>query len=217
MSDDFKRIVSEIHSDVDSHPDEIFIVDEDDTHITVSDIIEFERNYCITDTDAITKEWLKEKIIITPSAKKRINKENITDWIFNKIPKETYQTLNRLVFISNDEKDFDYLCELKNEDFDDLLQIHNLPDDNQLGINWSADCYVIIHVGNIVKSTNKMVSNGELYDYEKEDCIRWGILTTIAHELRHLEQENPYLSEEIYKSFIDDPEEDAETFAQSIV
>ena len=217
MTKDFKDTKYNIHKDIAKYEDEIYLIEETDDSITVIDMTDgFERTYCITDTDAMTKDWLSEKIIITPSAKESglIDKDEITNWIFNKIPKETYQTVNKVVFIYNDEKDFDYLCNLKDEDFDNLLEVHDLPSDNQIGINWMTDCYIIIHIGNIVKSSEDMIHNGELYTYEKNDCIKWGIFTTIAHELRHLQQANPYISESV--KFLDDPEEDAEEFARTV-
>ena len=37
------------------------------------------------------------------------------------------------------------------------------------------------------------------------------------HEFRHLQQNNPYVSDEVRKSFKPDPEADAEDFARDVV
>lgn len=223
MSDDFKRIKDEIYHDVKEYPDAVCILEESDSSIFVEDDTDgYSWRYEFTDTDAMDSAWLSDRIVVTPSTQETgiLNIESLKEFILSFIPKETYQTLNRLVFVSDLEKDWDYLWEYKDEridtDFSDLLEMHSLPD-GLLGINWSTNCVVVVNVGEIINTVREMLESGEIYDYEYSSEVIIGLKTTIAHEFRHLQQNNPYVSEAVRKTFLDDPEIDAESFARDIV
>ena len=216
MSDDFKRIIADIHDDAKDN-DDFMIEEETDTFIAVWDNMDdIDRRYTITDTDALSEEWLSSKIIITPSADKEMpmGRPDIVRWIMNHIPKENYQTLNKLIFIYDDEADFDWLYELFNSNEYDynLLEVHNLPDENQLGINWYEQCCAVVNIKTIKQTTRSLITDEIIEDYEYNSAVTYGLLTTIAHEIRHIAQANPYINENI--PFENDPEEDAENFAQ---
>lgn len=223
MSDAYRHIKDEIHRDLKEYQDDMFLLDETDSSIYVDDYRDgYGIKYEITDTDVMTRDWLSEKLIVTPEAVKTgvVTKDSILDFVFNRIPKEAYQNLNKIIVIGDEEKDFDWLSDELERFPDtsyDLLEVHNLPDDNQLGINWHSDSIIVIHVGNIIKTTDEMIEDGDLYEWERNGFIIEGIKTTLAHEIRHLWQSNPYVGEEALQSFLDDPEEDAERFARDVV
>ena len=125
-------------------------------------------------------------------------------------------TVSRIVFIYDDEADWDELFE--DERIGNLLEEQNFPDDGQLGITWATANICIVHVRNIVEGTQKLFETGQLYAWEKAGCINEGILTTIAHEIRHIAQNNPYLPENVLGQSPDDSDEDdAEAFAQNFL
>lgn len=239
MSNDFKRIVEAIHSDAEPDCDEafnnesVFISEETDKTITIYDYTDapFEHVICYTDTETMTKEWLKQKIIILTSAANNETVkpylDNMVNWIFSVLPKECYQTLNRLVFCSYTdedgyERDNEELSHIQLEDwhldFYELLESHDLPDyENCLGITWEADNIVVINVGHVKDCVDKMLKAEEILDDEYNREIFIALHATIAHEFRHLEQNDPYVSEETFNSFLSDPEEDAEEFAHKYV
>ena len=70
---------------------------------------------------------------------------------------------------------------------------------------------------NIEKCVDEMIEQGEISLYEREDEIEIGIKTTIAHELRHLAQDDPYFDRSQVSWNYRDPEADAEQFARDVV
>lgn len=239
MSNDFKRIVEAIHSDAESDCDDafenesVYIDDETENTITIYDYTDapFEHIIRYTDAEVMTEEWLKQKIIILTSAANNETVkpylDNMANWIFSVLPKECYQTLNRLVFCSYTdeegyERDNEELSHIPlddwHTDFYDLLEEHELPDYNEyLGISWQADNIVIVNVGHIKECVDKMLKEDEIGEWEYDREIRIALHATIAHEFRHLEQNDPYISEETFKSFLPDAEDDAEEFAYKYV
>lgn len=243
MSDEFKKILEDIKTDAqEENPEEldyetgVLIYDETDTYISVGVFDDGdEHRFRITDPEAIDLNWLASRIVVTPGAAalhyeihsdiadcevNYISTESILNWVFDNIPKECYQTLNRLVLTTDSEEDFNYLYDLKIpegfSDFNDLLEIHSLPDEHCIGISWADDDVIVIDVGHIIDKTKEMLQNGEIFDYEYNSTIYDGIYMTIAHEIRHLQQNNPYVSDSVRTSFLSDPEIDAEEFARDI-
>lgn len=228
MSDNYKDTVKEIHemtsqyNEDDMGYDGVFIGDEASDSIFIYDYTDtFEYAYRIYDIDTIDKDWLKKRTIITPSAEKtgHVNIDHIIDWMFNKIPKETFRTLTRLVFIYDDVNDYDYLRDIRIDDyihdFYELLESHELPDEHQLGLSWATAFCSIINIKAITDTVDEMLKKGEIFDYEYATEIDIGIKMTIAHELRHLQQNDQFVSDEIAKDFLADDEEDAEEFART--
>lgn len=98
--------------------DGIYIEDETPESILVYDYTDngWEHIYRIWDEAAITKDWLKERIVVTPSLHNAIktgalktadfDMDTLVDWVFTHVPKSTFRTLNRLVFIYDCEDDY---------------------------------------------------------------------------------------------------------------
>ena len=57
-----------------------------------------------------------------------------------------------------------------------------------------------------------MIDNGDIYEWEEKSETDIGIKSTIAHEIRHLAQDDPFC-----KECYTDPEEDAEQFARDVM
>ena len=195
----------------------VAIEEENGDGITVYDITDypFDRTYTIASPKVMTKKWLRDRIVVTPSAKNMgIDVNTVADWLHKNLEKRFYSTLQYIVFCGDDEEgDFDYLRDL-NDFFYSALEEHDLPSDSQIGINWFSASCVIIHVGNIFIGTRKMIESGEIYDWEENLCNNQGVAETLVHEIRHLAQSNPYIPDEFFGSLDPNPEEDAEIFAR---
>lgn len=232
MSASFELIRKAVHKDAVKEPDVISIEEETESSIFVHDLEDgiFDKYYRICDTAIMDKDWLLKRVIITPSLAKASEQGKdlwsvptpfeevygvISDFVMSCIPKETYRTLNRLVLMYDDEQDFDYLQEVPIgdyiEDFDYLLDAHDLPSEHGVGITWTSDCITVIHVKNIKDASDELLRSGEITAAEHDEDVMRGILMTIAHEFRHLQQSNPYQDEST--KFLSDPELDAEDFA----
>ena len=234
MSKDFEETKQAIHEDI-INPEykELLTVDEEtDTSILVCDMTDecFTQYYCITDTDVMDKDWLRGKIIVTPSLQRASTDvkgpwnnpvpfsdilNEIMTFLLDFVPKTAYQTLNRLILIYDDVEDEDYLSEVKidgwHEDFDYLLEDHGgLPSDKLCGISWARDCVTIVNVRSIQQATEEMIRSGECSRENKGSDIMRGVLMTVAHEFRHLQQDNPYSDK---TGMQPDRERDAEDFA----
>ena len=212
----FRRIKESIQLDTAEDPENFYVLDEGEDFIECEDISSG-RLARYEDISGIGSNWIRDKIVLASSVK-GVNVRDIADFVFDYIPREIYQTLNKMVFIANDEADFDELFDsLESITGYQLLECHNFPSDNQLGISWVNDCCVVIHVGNIEKCVDEMIEQGEISSHERESEIDIGIKTTVAHELRHLAQDDPYFDRSQVSWNYKDPEADAEQFARDIV
>lgn len=199
--------------------DDLFVEKISHKEISVFDMMDGETEelrYTIRNPEFMTRNWLESKLIITKSARKKklINENAIVNWLFSYLPKEMYLTLQQLIFVYNDEKDVDELY--ADERVGELLEIHDLSRQGCLGITWKSECIIVVHLGNILREAVKLLRDGYIYPWEFRDDINNNILATIAHEMRHLAQYNPYLPEEILSQDSDD-EDDAENFARDFV
>jgi hypothetical protein len=197
---------------------EVEILAESNDSIVVYDNADImDRDYEIKNPNILTKDWLKEHTIITPSVNElpqKINVDKMIDWVYENIDKDMYLTLERIIICNDEEKDFDYLRDY-NDELYSQLECNDLPSENQLGIMWYDASIVVVNFGTIIKTTNEMIEDGYLYEYEKNDNINYGLISTLAHEIRHLAQANPYLPEDVLQQCGDD-EEDAEQYAINI-
>lgn len=193
------------------------ITDENDNHITVyEDIDGFSREYTITNPDAITKEWINERIIVTDSVKEldiSINIEKLAEFATS-LDKNMLLTLENIIIVNDAEKDYDYLSALDDE-FAQMLEVSDLPDENLVGLMWFSYQKVFLNLGSIIKATDELIEDGIGYDYEREQDINRGIATTLVHEIRHLAQANPYLEANKLNQKGND-EEDAENYADMV-
>ena len=183
--------------------------------VEVMDDIDFSRTYEIYNPDYMDLNFINDRVIISKSvqdSKFPINRQVLCEWIYKNIPKYIYMNLQKIIFVYDNDEDYDELTSLIDED---ILETNSLPFENILGIEWHSDDIVVVSVKNIETETNQMLLRGDLEKEEVETCINNGIMTTLVHELRHLAQNNLYLPERILKQTQDD-EEDAESFALDI-
>ncbi len=214
MSSDFQKIKESIHADASAEPDLIYILDEGDDFIEYEDAAYPER-LCRYEDGFDNPEWIKARILCSP-ALKDFDVDDIANFVHGYLEKDTYRSLRYLIFIKDDEADFDYfLDKLESITGYSLLEAHCFPAEDQLGISWIADCCSVVHIGNIEKAVDEEIEMCDISASERENEINIGIKTTVAHELRHLMQNDPYRQAEIW--FEDDPEEDAEQFARDAV
>ena len=122
--------------------------------------------------------------------------------------------MNYLIFIDDIEAASDWLID-HDPHFSELLEVHDLPVDN-LGVLWYTESIIVINLENIETGMNALVEEGLVFDWEISSFANHEILLTIIHEIRHLAQGNPYLSEDILNQKTDD-ETDAENYAQTFL
>ena len=205
----FANIKAQIHENEDG--ESFFILDEGDDFIEMESTVEPIKVCRYENMYEISSDWIKDRIITSSSV--NIDKDDMAKFVFEHIPKETYQTLRYLIFIKDDEADFDELFDqLESITGYPLLEVHDFPHGDQLGITWTVDCCCVVHVGNIEKEIDRMVRDGDIDEWERAPETEIGIMTTIAHELRHLQQTDLFLQSDVV--FLSDPEEDAEEFAR---
>ena len=175
IMDLFKRICSDIREDVKkaSNRDILSIEKETPRFITIFDYMdEVDRFYTINNPKYMDRKFLQDKLVITNSVKRsrkyHIDTTKMLDWLYKNLPKEMWMTLNKIVIINKDE-DFDELYQ--KEDFSDLLEAHELPDDDNdlLGITWFSEDIVVISLKNIIKlvscNLNILYNSKEMCNY----------------------------------------------------
>ena len=198
------------------------LVDKVDDGLSVIDATEapFEHCYTLRKPSAMSLDWLKSRMVATPSAVALgVDTDAVAKWLHKNLEKFFYCTLERIIFVgggddATDDQDFDYLYFLDN-DIASNLEEHSLPSSNMLGISWITANTAVVHVGNVIRTTKEMVDDGDLYDWEEHDVVNEGVAVSVVHELRHLAQNNPYIPEESFRQISADPETDAEQFARN--
>ena len=168
------------------------VLEQDETKVCVYDE-DYEREFCLYKPTAMTADWLKNKIVITQSAKDCgfcPDAEVLANWLIANFGKEYYLNLNKIVFSFDEDADYDELCQ--NEDFEEMFDAgHYFPCEECLGIYWNEYDTVVISIQNILASCREIETKDDMYfDMSKEMNI--GIMTTLLHELGHLGQNNPY-------------------------
>lgn len=214
MGELFEQIKRAVHEDAElAGPDEFAILSEDEHSITVWDYYndDLDRECTITDPDVITPEWVAERTLITSSAGEiasRIDMSALYKYLCD-YARETLCTLDRMLFVNNTESDFDELC-TKEGDWRDILDVNDLPD--ELGIMWHERSMVLVNIGECERCVKEMADAGEIDEDEVGDEFNRAIVTTLLHELRHLEQSNPYIPDSVFNAISPDMEEDAEEY-----
>lgn len=218
----FEEIKQQIHATNDRGYEEtrMWIINEARDLITVGDDTgEHPSSYTIYDPDKIDMKWFTDRIIITdtvPESGYNIDGDTLAQWLADGIDHKMCMTLNNIVFMYDDDKDWD---ELSGTDFwdryEESMSLSGLPTENQMGLAWYNDQVIFINMKAITNTADEMVRDGDLYDYEKEDCINDQIAMTLAHEIRHLAQQNPYLPEDMLCR-LGDNEKDAEQYANMV-
>lgn len=210
---DYKKLIEE---DI-TNGEPIEIVELNDNYITIIDETEVYREITFYNPLSINTNWIKNKTIITPSADNceyKIDIEKISNWISKYIEPDFLSILNTIIFLGDNDEDYSYLRNYSNEFYCEL-QESDLPYDEVMGLSWWSFNKVFIHLGNIHKTVDELIDEGIFEADEKEKEINYGILTTLAHELRHLAQSNPYLPDSILQQRSDD-ETDAEDYARNL-
>lgn len=161
--------------------DEIEISESDDTHIAFYDYnAEGYRYFYFNET--LTIDSLKDRIYISPSLLKLINKENLLNFIFNEIDRNALMTVDKICFMY-EESDYEWLFNLTGDEYSLCIQ-----EDELLGLTWVERSIVIIDVKNLINSSKEIeeadISDGYISHFF-EDVYK-GFLSTIFHELRHL-------------------------------
>lgn len=219
----FKQMARDIKSDA-AQSCNIEILEETETKISVWDNMDLiDREYTITAESEIDRAYYDSRLIFTPSISDlpfSLQRNKILDFL-SILDAMLSMTLESIVFCNDEEKDFDYLRNLSDEFYSEL-EVNDLPGESNhlLGINWYTENKVFINVGEIYRSSQDLLANGDLLKSEFLDCVNWGIITTLVHELRHLEQSNPYVPKAEFQmseaETNEDMEDDAENYAKNI-
>ena len=100
--------------------DEIEISESDDTHIAFYDYnAEGYRYFYFNET--LTIDSLKDRIYISPSLSKLINKENLLNFIFNEIDRNALMTVDKICFMY-EESDYEWLFNLTGDEYSLCIQ-----------------------------------------------------------------------------------------------
>ena len=207
MDSIYKKMRKMIEEDMDlAYDNEMSIISEDENHITIWDYY----------NDDIDRNYVKDRIILTKSASETIDLDvdSLCDYLCEHA-KNTLINLEEIIFISDYDEDFEELYKRKDGyNWSDILETNDLPSDGMLGMMWFERSMVVINIGEILKATEEMAKNGEIYPKDVPEEFNIGIVTTLLHELRHLEQANPYIPAIEFDQISMDPETDAEEYAR---
>lgn len=202
------------------------IISYNDNRIFVEENVDnlIDRRYIIYNLDNKTEEELEDflsgKIYVTESCKKYLKEyegddsegffldtEKLVKLLARKLPREVYMNLNKIIFICLEED----CSELeKNEDlFGGEIIANDIPgEDDLLGKFWYVNSYILINV----KNCASVIQFADCFGDFMNEWNR-NIMMAILHELRHLEQNNTYIPEEVLSLVSEDIEEDAKEFA----
>lgn len=221
----FKSIVKKIEYDAlhSTNDNYVTIQEQDDNHITIFDALTGEINsatYTIYNPTIINRKYVEKRILFSDDALQKsslypICPEAIIDYISNKVDKHMLLTIEKFVFITDEEEEDDSIYLDKSIE-NGLIAGHSFPDENTIGIYWIDENIVLVNIkavqDNAIFALQQLNITNET-EYKKETSI--GIITTLLHEIRHAAQINSYLPEDILNPISDDDEIDAEEYART--
>lgn len=194
----------------------VYFSHDENNRVSVQEYVNGEaRDYTIHNPAYIDRQWIHDRIIITPSARKSgfcPDKRKTADWIAKVINPCMLMDMENIVFVADTEQDFEYLQEFG---WGDELETNSLPDGTVVGISWFFHQKAFVNLKAIINDTDEMVNDGIIWEDERSHEIRRGTAMTIAHEIRHIAQANPYLPSDILNQMSDD-ENDAEEYAETV-
>ena len=207
------------NTDGNEYGDEYFNVSYvSDTSIEISEYLDGNcREYTETDPAVINKDWIRDRIIITDSAIEldlHVDPEIMAEWISDSVDATILMTLDHIIITNNSEEDYDFLS-MMDDRYAYMLECSDLPGEETAGLMWYNYQMVFVNMGTLVSSADEMVADGLLYEWERNSEINEWVATTVAHEIRHLAQANPFMREDILQQVGDD-EADAEEYALRI-
>lgn len=207
----YKDIRAAVQADIDSGAPMYILEESDSEFIVVDDRELMSRAIRYTSYERITLAWLRERILVTGSARRHgIDTGVLADYLCCVVPKGALQSLEHIVFISDTDADWDELFPLL-EDLhgNPILEACDLPD-GDLGIAWVNYQTAVIDLQAIEQAAAEVSEQAFLDEEEKEI----GIATTVLHELFHLVQNDPYAPDALFRGLPDDPELQAEVWAR---
>lgn len=172
----------------------------------------------IANPSLINENWIKEKIIITPSVSDlgyELDIDGIANYLNRNVNHHYLLTLEGLAFCNDTLRDKKYLSDQDNG-YRTSSKINALPKNGCVGTLWSDSDRILINVGEIVNNVNRMVEEHKIEDWEKEDVINEEIGVSLLYEIRCLAQSNPYIPEKIINQQFLDISDDAEHYAKEV-
>lgn len=144
-----------------------------------------------------TPDWLRTRFVYGPSAAQYRSYEDSIVSLLLSLDANMLINLRHIVFI-HDESDISVVenqlgCE----------EMESFPDmdfDNILGCYWFAMSSIVISTQTIENCARELVEEAEAEGVYLSETTETdiGVLTTVAHEIRHLGLSNPYLPEDEY-------------------
>lgn len=214
MADVLRLIRESVQADINAGED-LYILEESDSEFTVVDDTEgYDRAIRYIVHDRITPAWLEERILVTESAKQRaytVNTRTLAEYLSEAVPKGVLQTLEKIIIVADDEKDWDELFpQLEDRHGNPILEVCDLPDEGLVGYQWAMYQVVLINLKAIIDTSRELCPmEGTMVKSE----VNIGVCTTLLHELFHMAQNDPYAPEELFKDLPKGPEQAAETWA----
>lgn len=212
--DAFEMIQTAVQKDIDAG-EPIYVLEKSDSDfVIVDDTMNRGRAIRYCHHDKITANWLEERILISSTAKQHTHSIDpcaLAEYLSHAVDRNILQTLEYIVIVADAEQDWDeFFPVLEDRHGNPILEVCALPDEGQLGISWVEYQIVVVNLEEIV-ATAKVLCADMFSDFETE--VNIGVLTTVLHELFHLAQNDPYVSEEVFDGLPKDVEEQAETWA----
>ncbi len=172
-----------------------------------------EREYTVTAPEDITVEFIRSKILEGPSVKNaplRIDPDALARWICDAVDHELLMTVPFIFLVYEQEEDFSWLS-VRDEKSLEISEVVESIDDDLLGLASYEFSAVFINLKAIYDTQRELDEEDEEAGYPLDaDGMNRAVCSTVAHELRHIGQDNIVISQLL--KFSGTPEEDAEEY-----
>jgi hypothetical protein len=172
-----------------------------------------EREYTVTAPENITVEFIRSKILEGPSTKNaplRVDADKLAKWIFGAVDHELLMSVSFIFLVYDQEEDFAWFSK-RDEKSLEISEVVESIDDNLLGLASYEFSGVFLNLKAIYNTQKEIDRADTINGYPVDhDGMNRAVCSTVAHELRHIGQDNIIISQLL--KFSGTPEEDAEEY-----
>lgn len=172
-----------------------------------------EREYTLIAPEDITVDFIRDKIKEGPSVKNaplRVDLDALARWIYEAVDHELLMSFLFIFMVYEQEEDFAWLS-AQGEKFLEISEVVEGIDDDLLGLASYEFSTVFVNLGAIYNTQRELDAEDEAVGIPLDnDGMNRAVCSTVAHELRHVGQDNIVISQLV--TFSGTPEEDAEEY-----
>lgn len=173
--------------------------------------------YRITNPSLISENWIKEKILVTPSTNDleyKVDEDSIASYLYLYVKRNYMLTMENIVFCNDIATDWDYLHKISDK-FAKETETNLLPA-HENSVFWHDSGKIIINFGNIIRETEREIEAGQIAEWEKEDVVNEKLMVSLLYEIRNLAFSNPYIPDDIMEQRYANKNVDAKEYAADV-